>query len=123
MPTIEVNGREMLYVVFFFLPRFCDLSLEDKLTTIFHELYHISPDFDGDVRRFPGRNWQHGSSREAYDARLRKCVTAYLAGGVPDEWLEPLRLRFAALRQRYGAITGTRLRQPRPMLDRGARKC
>ena len=114
-PMVEVDGREMLYEVFFFLPRFCDLSLEDKLTTIFHELYHISPTFDGDVRRFPGRNWQHGSSRKAYDERVRAWAEAYLGDGLPERWLEPLRLDFAGLRERYGAVSGTRARIPRPI--------
>jgi hypothetical protein len=52
MPTIERGKEEMLYVVYFLLPRFLDLPLQQKLITIFHELYHISPAFDGDIRLF-----------------------------------------------------------------------
>ena len=39
----------------FYLPRFCDQSLDEKLSTVMHELWHISPAFDGDIRRLPGR--------------------------------------------------------------------
>ena len=47
---VEVDGREMLYVLNFYLPRFLDLGFREKLTTIAHELLHISPQFDGDLR-------------------------------------------------------------------------
>ena len=50
-----------MYLFTVMTPRFCNLGFDDKLTTIFHELYHIDPSFNGFVRRFPGRNWQHGS--------------------------------------------------------------
>ena len=30
---------------------FLDQTFEEKLVTVFHELYHISPAFDGDLRR------------------------------------------------------------------------
>ncbi len=35
--------REMLYILTFYLPRFLDQSFREKLITVFHELYHISP--------------------------------------------------------------------------------
>ena len=34
---VEVDGREMLYVLNFYLPRFLDLGFREKLTTIAHE--------------------------------------------------------------------------------------
>src|SRR5262249_503761 len=37
-----LDNREMLYVVSFCLPRFLDQDFDDKLITLFHELYHIS---------------------------------------------------------------------------------
>jgi predicted metallopeptidase len=123
MPELRVDGREMLYIVFVLLPRFCDLPLEEKLTTIFHELYHISPAFDGDVRRFPGRNWQHGSSRKAYDERVRAWARSYLESGVPPRCLEPLRLDFAELQERYGQVGGMRVRRPRPFPQDGMSRC
>jgi hypothetical protein len=42
----------------------------------FHELYHVSPAFDGDIRRF-GKNDAHGSSTKQYNA-LRGTGDAYL---------------------------------------------
>ncbi|WP_318258330.1 putative metallopeptidase [Geobacter anodireducens] len=61
MPTIVHRQVEILYIIYFLVPRFLDLSLREKLITVFHELYHISPAFDGDIRRFPGRNYAHAA--------------------------------------------------------------
>ena len=38
------GDREMLYILTFYLPRFLDHSFREKLITVFHELYHISPE-------------------------------------------------------------------------------
>ncbi|MGE3806742.1 MAG: putative metallopeptidase, partial [Gemmataceae bacterium] len=37
-----VASREIYYVVTFCLPRFLELSFDEKFVTLFHELYHIS---------------------------------------------------------------------------------
>ena len=42
-----VDGREILYLVTFCLPRFLDLTFDEKFVTIFHELFHIGPSFNG----------------------------------------------------------------------------
>lgn len=113
MPTIRHQGEEMLYVVYFLVPRFLELSLREKLITIFHELYHISPDFDGDIRRFPGRNYAHGSSTKSYNLLMGTFVDAYLAK-LPDHGvLSFLDGDLAALRARHKAIVARRLQAPR----------
>ena len=40
-----VDGREMLYLLTFCLPRFLDQSFDEKLVTVFHELFHMNPAF------------------------------------------------------------------------------
>jgi hypothetical protein len=113
MPTIMHQGEEILYVVYFLVPRFLELSTREKLITVFHELYHISPAFDGDIRRFPGRNYAHGSSTKAYNALMAKLVDAYL-----DQLPDPSVMLFlegnlAELRRRHRAIVARRLPAPR----------
>src|SRR5437773_25781 len=66
MPPLTYRGREILYLIYFFMPRFGDLSYRQGLETVVHELYHISPRFDGDIRRFPGRNFAHGVSQQRF---------------------------------------------------------
>ena len=66
----DSKGQEFLYILTFYLPRFMDLSFREKLITVFHELWHISPQFDGDLRRHPGRCYAHTSSQKEYDAEM-----------------------------------------------------
>jgi predicted metallopeptidase len=65
----DESGREMLYLLNFYLPRYLNLSLREKLVTTIHELWHIGPRFDGDLRRFGGRCYAHSGSQKRYEAR------------------------------------------------------
>ncbi len=76
MPMVR-DGVEVLYIVYFMLPRFLHMTLREKLETVIHELYHIGPDFNGDLRRFKGRSELHGSSK-AYDAKVRELTDRFL---------------------------------------------
>ena len=109
-----VNGQEVLYIVTFVLPRFMNRELEDRLVTIFHELYHISPQFDGDLRRHAGRYCAHTRSKKGYDSHMTKLVRDYLANGADAERHAFLKLSFAQLCQRHGSVVGLHL--PRPKL-------
>lgn len=113
MPTITHQGEEMLYVVYFLVPRFLELPFRDKLITVFHELYHISPACDGDIRRFPGRNYAHGSSTKSYNAQMGKLVDAYLERLPERSALGFLEANLATLRTRHSAIVARRLQAPR----------
>ena len=114
MPEIHVGGAEMLYLVYFALPRFADLDFRTKITTVFHELYHIGPEFDGDIRRFPGRNYAHGHSRRKYNEMMQKLADEYLS--LPESELPTsfLKMTFKELESRYDGICGRRVRSPRP---------
>lgn len=114
-----VNNREMLYLVSFCLPRFMNRDFHDKLVTVFHELYHISPEFDGTIRRHEGRYATHTSSQKQYDAHMAKLVKKYLANDADEFRNHFLRLSFAQLCQRHGSIIGNHL--PRPKLIRVTR--
>ena len=81
---VVVDGREMLYLLNFYLPRFLDLPFAEKLTTIAHELLHVGPRFDGDLRRFGGRCYAHTHSHAEFDAHAARLAQRWLASG-PDE--------------------------------------
>ncbi len=109
-----VDGREMLYHLAFCLPRFLDLDFREKLITVFHELYHIHPAFNGDLRRHHGRCCIHSRSKQLYDLHMARLVDAYLATG-PDPTLHhPLRLRCQQLLDRHDGIRAILV--PRPKL-------
>ena len=110
---VAIDGREMLYVLNFYLPRFLDLPLREKLTTIAHELLHISPHFDGDLRRFAGRCYAHSHSHRNFDAQAEQLAQRWLAGGPEDSLYGFLHLDFARLQAMHGGICGRRIAAPK----------
>lgn len=109
-----VDDREILYLITFCLPRFLDQPFDEKLTTIFHELYHISPAFDGDLRRHGGRYCLHSRSKAAYDAQMHRLAQSYLSQHPPPELMEFLYQDARRLAERHGGIIATIV--PRPKL-------
>jgi Putative phage metallopeptidase len=109
----DAAGREMLYVLSFYLPRFQNLVLREKLITVLHELWHISPDFNGDIRRHDGRYHAHTHSQAEYDEEMGRLADRWLALGPPDELWSFLRDDFAVLAGRHSRIVGLKIRRPR----------
>lgn len=103
---IVVGGVEMLYVMTFCLPRFLDRPFAEKMITLFHELYHIGPAFDGDLRRHGGRCSLHTHSKANYDAHMADLARAYLGGGANPRRHEFLRFTCAQLQARHGRVIG-----------------
>jgi predicted metallopeptidase len=114
MPTIVQDGVEMMYILYFMLPRFTNLDFETKLTTVFHEVYHMSPKFNGDIRRFKGKNYAHGHSRKVYNERMKALMEDYLTKPGSEELTSFLRFSFHDLTAKYGGVVGTSVRPPRP---------
>lgn len=109
-----VEKKEILYLVTFCLPRFLDQDFDDKMITLFHELYHISPAFDGDLRRHAGRCAMHTHSMKSYDRHMGHLAREYLAGGADPALHGFLRLSFKQLIHRHGSVLGIVV--PRPKL-------
>lgn len=106
-------GREMLYLLSFYLPRFMERPLEEKLSTVVHELWHIGPAFDGDLRRHPGRCYAHTHSQREYDAKMDELTHKWLDLEPPAEVYAFLRFDFRGLEARYGRVYGQKIRTPR----------
>jgi hypothetical protein len=107
------DGREMLYVLSFYLPRFMDLDFREKLITVVHELWHIGPAFDGDIRRHEGRCFAHTGSQKQFDAAMDALAQRWLAAGPPEELWGFLTGSFEDLLARHGRIVGVKIRRPR----------
>ncbi len=107
------DGCEMLYILRFYLPRFLDQPFEEKLNTVVHELWHIGPTFDGDLRRFPGRCFAHSSSEQQYDAFCRALADKWLRESPPVEAYGFLHVPFTELAARHGTIRGYRIPAPK----------
>jgi hypothetical protein len=109
----DPSGREFLYLLSFYLPRFQNLPLEEKLVTVFHELWHIAPEFNGDLRRHEGRCYAHGPSQRDYDARMAELAQKWLLLDPPHQLYDFLSLSFADLVSEHGRVSGSRWRAPR----------
>ncbi len=116
IPKITYNGNEILYVIYFCVPRFLNLSFDEKLTILFHELYHISPAFNGDIRRFPGRFYQHSRSEKKYDTIARELSEQYLHSPHSRKLTHFLRFDHETLRQKFGEVVGMSPRLPEAIL-------
>lgn len=106
------RGRDILYLVYFVLPRFHDQSFEEKVVTILHELYHMSPRFDGTLRIFPGRNFAHGHSRDQYEAHLEPLAKDYIRVRNGNPLLDFLRLSTEELARSHGTVRGLWVQMP-----------
>jgi predicted metallopeptidase len=105
--------REMLYILTFYLPRFCEHSFREKLITVFHELYHIGPGFDGDIRRMDGRYHVHSHSQKDYDREMDALARRWLSRGAPRSLYAFLEHGFDELRRQYGAVVGVQVPIPK----------
>lgn len=104
---------EILYILTFYLPRFLDQPVDEKLITIFHELFHISPRFDGDIRRLEGRYHVHSHSQKEYDREMGVLAQRYLKRQPDQRVWGFLRYRFDELQGEHGRVIGLRLPIPR----------
>jgi hypothetical protein len=109
----RADGVEYLYILYFYVPRFIELKLSQKLETIVHELYHINPDFNGDLRRFKGRCFAHGSSQKKYDQTVRDFVDHWLKQNPPPKIWNFLQYNYKELLAEFGGLHGTRIQAPK----------
>jgi hypothetical protein len=126
-PVVTIGGRSVKYLISIALPRFSDQSLaysrkarfyrraDDlwiaKLDTVIHELYHISPDYDG-IRRiergdgtFYAEN--HGGR---FLEEVAEMVGTYLDSGPDPLTYGFLRHNFEVLERGFGGILGATFR-------------
>jgi len=108
-----LGAHEFLYVVHFCLPRFLDQNFREKFITLFEELYHINPAFNGDLRRHQGRYAIHAHGRRGYDPYMADLARAYLASKPDPSLYAFLRLDFAQLYLRHGGVRGVVVPRPK----------
>lgn len=104
---------EVLYILTFYLPRFQEQSFREKLITVMHELYHISPRFDGDIRRLPGHYHVHSHSQREFDQQMGQIVDTYLSMRPPPGLYGFLEHNFLQLSRRHGRVVGMKVPIPK----------
>ena len=110
-PEVIINSKKILYIVYFHLPRFMNHgNHKTKLATVLHELHHISPLFNGDIRRYSGKNYAHGNSRKDFDDLISIYTDEYIQSTSNPELSSFLKYKYSELRRKYGAISGDMIR-------------
>ena len=99
LPQIPTPHGDVLYIIYVYVPRFFEQTFERRVLTLIHELYHISPKFDGTIRKV-GRG-AHGASRENFNIALGPLVQRYLDARPPAELHMILRTDFTTLVRNY----------------------
>ena len=81
-PLVKVKGRRMLYCITLRPLFFRASTPKARIGTLLHELFHISPSFDGTLH--PGR--RHAQLGDRFIRRLRPLVRRYLKACPPELW-------------------------------------
>ncbi len=116
MPKIEVHSIRILYLIYFYMPRFTDLAPIEKLRVIFHELYHIHPEFNGDIRRFGKNGSAHGTSKKKFDTQFERELIAYsFAIRTTSVW-DFLSLDTRGIFKNYQEVLSYRMKVPKPII-------
>lgn len=116
IPEIEHNGATCLYMVYFYMPRFFDLPWNEKLKVMFHELYHISPRFDGDIRRMGAVKTAHGHSKKHFDSLYDSELRSFLDHIRTTEHMHFLEMNSSSIYGRYRRVTGVKMKNPKPVI-------
>lgn len=116
MPRVLHQKKEQLYIIYFYIPRFFDLNTEKKLRVIFHELYHISPEFNGDIRRMTRHKAAHGHSKEKFDEHFEEDASQYLKTIKGTKTEDFLKMKTNDFYKHFSKVLGNRMKMPKPEL-------
>lgn len=113
-PQFKHGECEILYLITLLMPRFLHLEPRERLATIIHELWHISPACDGDIRRFPGKRYAHGDPSHGYHTLVDDLTDRYLHNR--DNLPALLTLPVESWQEGHVRLDGLRIRKPRARL-------
>jgi predicted metallopeptidase len=115
MPRVLNNGVEQLYIIYFYYPKFFNLPPHEKLRVIFHELYHVSPEFNGDIRRMSRGKASHGGSRKNFDRLFEEERRDFFEYVAATPFMNFLDMDALLLEQTFGRVRARRMKVPKPM--------
>jgi len=115
MPRIINNGKQILYIVYLYIPRFFNLKPIEKLRVIFHELFHISPEFNGDIRRFGKIKISHGHSRKKFDSLFQNELNDFYNYIKMTRYIDFLEMDIDSLQKNFKKVLHRRMKVPKPL--------
>ncbi len=115
IPKLRVNNIEIIYIIYLYIPKFLDLPAKEKIDVMFHELYHINPEFNGDIRRMGKFKKAHGHSRKSFDEKYKSYAEAFYEQIKETPFLDFLELNTDALMKKFNKISYRRMKVPKPV--------
>lgn len=115
IPKIKVSGTEILYIIYFYMPSFFNLNAEEKIKVLFHELYHISPDFNGDIRRIGSVKYAHGHSGKKFEENYLSHAEKFFSYIKKTRYFDFLTMNFADFNRHFSKIKINRVKKPKPI--------
>ncbi|MCL1865765.1 MAG: hypothetical protein FWF73_08155 [Spirochaetes bacterium] len=116
IPRIVLNNVEILYIIYLYIPKFFNLTVMDKINVMFHELYHISPEFNGDIRRMSNFKSAHGHSKKSFEEKYIKFASNYFnnINGTPFNGF--LQMNFEDIKKQFKVIKYRRIKKIKPQI-------
>jgi len=116
IPKIMLNNVEILYILYLYIPKFFDMPIKDKINVMFHELYHISPEFNGDIRRMGNIKSAHGHSKKSFEEKYIKYASKYFNKINETPFYSFLQMNFEDIEKQFRIIKYRRMKIIKPQL-------
>jgi len=113
IPRLKISGIEILYIIYFFIPSFFELDPRQKIDVIFHELFHISPDFNGDIRRIGEKKYFHGYSSEKYTELFSDESETFYKYIMGTKYSYFLQMKFKDFQEHFKKIKMRKVKKPK----------
>lgn len=81
-PVVRIKGKRMLYAITLRPLFFRSSTPKARIGTLLHELYHISPQFDGTL----DEERRHSSAGRDFASKLRPLLRRYIKQCPPELW-------------------------------------
>lgn len=116
IPKVKVNNMEILYIIYFYIPKFFNLSAKDKVNVMFHELFHINPEFNGDIRRMGKFKAAHGHSRKSFEEKYIEYADIFFEKIEDTPYYNFLKMNSEDIQKEFKKIKYRRMKSIKPVL-------
>jgi predicted metallopeptidase len=116
IPKVKMNDIEILYVIYLYIPKFFNLSAKDKVNVMFHELYHINPGFNGDIRRMGEFKSAHGHSRKAFEEKYIEYADVFFDKIKDMPYYNFLQMNSDEIQAQFKKVKYRRMKSIKPVL-------
>jgi len=122
IPKIIHNNMEIRYLIYYYHPKFFDLPAREKVNVMFHELYHINPEFNGDIRRMGKFKKAHGHSKKSFEKKYLDLAEEFYSYVKETPYHAFLDMNTRDLKNSFKKITCRRMKTFKPVLIEAAQK-